>query len=66
MLATPHLQLVLLRKVAADFRQAQSRIMMLGQGNIFHRVAAFLVDMMAIAQFFRRGAIAALSADEPL
>jgi CRP-like cAMP-binding protein len=52
MLATPHLQLVLLRKVAADFRQAQARIMMLGQGNIFHRVAAFLVDMMAIPQFF--------------
>ena len=52
MLATPHLQLVLLRKVAADFRQAQARIMMLGQGNIFHRVATFLVDMMAITQFF--------------
>ncbi len=52
LLATPHLQLVLLRKVAADFRQAQSRIIMLGQGNIFHRVATFLVDMMAITQFF--------------
>jgi CRP-like cAMP-binding protein len=52
MLATPRLQLVMLRKVAADFRQAQSRIMMLGQGNIFHRVAAFLVDMMAITQFY--------------
>jgi CRP-like cAMP-binding protein len=52
LLATPHLQLVLLRKVAADFRQAQSRIMMLGQGNILHRVATFLIDMMAIEQFF--------------
>jgi CRP-like cAMP-binding protein len=52
MLATPHLQGVLLRKVTADYHQAQSRIMMMGQENIFHRVATFLIDMMAITQFF--------------
>ena len=52
MLATPHLQEVLLRKVTADFHQAQSRIMMMGQENILHRVATFLIDMMAITQFF--------------
>ena len=52
MLSTPHLQQILLRKVAADFHQAQSLIMILGQVNILHRVAAFLVNMMASTQFF--------------
>jgi len=51
-LTTPDLQLMLLKKVTAEFRQAQSRIMMLGQENIFHRVATFVVDMMAVSQFF--------------
>jgi CRP-like cAMP-binding protein len=52
MLTTPHLQQILLRKVVADFHQAQSLIMILGQANIVHRVAAFLVNMMANAHFF--------------
>lgn len=52
MLTTPHLQWVLLRKVTADYHQAQSRIMMMGQENILHRVATFLIDMMAVTQFF--------------
>jgi CRP-like cAMP-binding protein len=52
MLATPHVQWVLMRKVTADYHQAQSRIMMMAQENILHRVATFLIDMMAITQFF--------------
>ena len=52
MLTTPHLQKALLRKVTADFHQAQSRIMMMGQENILHQVATFLIDMMTTRQFF--------------
>ena len=52
MLTTPHLQQILLRKVTADFHQAQSHIMILGQVNVLHRVAAFLVNMMVSTQFF--------------
>lgn len=51
-LTTPHLQQILLRKVVADFHQAQSLIMILGQVNIVHRVAAFLVNMMASTHLF--------------
>jgi CRP-like cAMP-binding protein len=52
LVTSAQLQLTLLKKVTADFRDAQSRILMLGQENIFHRVATFLVDMMAVTQFF--------------
>lgn len=52
MLSNPHLLQFLLRKVTADYHQAQAHIMMMGQENILHRVSTFLIDMMVITQFF--------------
>jgi CRP-like cAMP-binding protein len=52
LLNNPHLQLILLQKLMADVHAAQSLIMILGQANISHRVATFLVNMMTDTQFF--------------
>ena len=52
LVTSTQLQMMMLKKVTSEFREAQSRILMLGQENIFHRVATFVVDMMAVTQFF--------------
>jgi len=52
MLAEPQLQLNLLTKVADQLRQAQRRIMMLGQQNIYQRLASFLLDFVSSPEFF--------------
>jgi CRP-like cAMP-binding protein len=53
MLATePHLQHIFLEKVAFDFRQAQSRIMVLGQQNIYQRLASFLLELLYETEYF--------------
>jgi CRP-like cAMP-binding protein len=54
MLAEPQLQLSLFTKVAHDFRQAQLRIMVLGQQNTYQRLASFLLDLLAVPEFFDR------------
>jgi CRP-like cAMP-binding protein len=54
MLADPQLQLHLLTKVADDFRQAEHRIMALGQQNTCQRLASFILDLMCRAEFFDR------------
>jgi CRP-like cAMP-binding protein len=52
MLAAPQLQLNLLTKVADQVRQAQRRIMMLGQQNVCQRLASFLLDFVSSPEFF--------------
>jgi CRP-like cAMP-binding protein len=52
MLADPQLQLHLLTKVADDFRQAEHRIMTLGQQNTCQRLASFILDLMYLPEFF--------------
>jgi CRP/FNR family transcriptional regulator len=52
MLTDPHLQLNLLTKVADQVRQAQRRIMMLGQQNVCQRLASFLLDFISLPEFF--------------
>jgi CRP-like cAMP-binding protein len=52
MLADPQLQLHLLTKVADDFRQAEHRIMTLGQQNTCQRLASFILDLMVFSEFF--------------
>ena len=52
MLADPQLQLHLLTKVADDFRQAEHRIMTLGQQNTCQRLASFILDLMSLPEFF--------------
>lgn len=52
MLREPALQLNLLVKVAYDFREAQRRIMILGQQNTYQRLAALLVDFTAHPAFY--------------
>jgi CRP-like cAMP-binding protein len=51
-LTEPHLQLVLLGKILHDYRQAQMRISSLGQQNTCQRLASFLLDFIAIPEFF--------------
>jgi CRP-like cAMP-binding protein len=51
-LAEPHLQSVLLGKILYDYRQAQTRISILGQQNICQRLATFLLDLIHIPEFF--------------
>jgi CRP-like cAMP-binding protein len=51
-LGEPHLQSVLLGKILFDYRQAQTRISVLGQQNICQRLASFLLDLIHIPQFF--------------
>jgi CRP/FNR family transcriptional regulator len=48
----PHLQSILLGKILNDYRQAQTRISILGQQNIGQRLASFLLDLIQIPQFF--------------
>jgi CRP-like cAMP-binding protein len=52
MLAEPQLQLHLLMKVADDFRQAERRIMTLGQQNTCQRLASFILDLLRLPEFF--------------
>jgi len=52
MLADPQLQLHFLTKVADDFRQAEHRIMTLGQQNTYQRLASFILDLMYLPEFF--------------
>jgi CRP-like cAMP-binding protein len=52
MLAEPQLQLHLLMKVADDFRQAEHRIMTLGQQNTCQRLASFILDLLCFPQLF--------------
>lgn len=46
------LQLSLLTKIIGDFRQAQARIMTLGQQNNCQRLASFLLDFARVPEFF--------------
>jgi CRP-like cAMP-binding protein len=52
MLAEPQLQLHLLMKVADDFRQAEHRIMTLGQQNTCQRLASFILDLLRLPEVF--------------
>ena len=52
MLAEPQLQLHLLMKVADDFRQAEHRIMTLGQQNTCQRLASFILDLLCLPEIF--------------
>ena len=52
MLAEPQLQLHLLMKVADDFRQAEHRIMTLGQQNTCQRLASFILDLLHLPEVF--------------
>jgi CRP-like cAMP-binding protein len=52
MQADPQLQLHFLTKVADDFRQAEHRIMTLGQQNTCQRLASFILDLMYFPEFF--------------
>ncbi|HUR58444.1 MAG TPA: Crp/Fnr family transcriptional regulator [Opitutaceae bacterium] len=48
----PHLQQIFLEKVAFDFRQAQARIMVLGQQNIYQRLASFILELLFHSEYF--------------
>src|SRR3982074_665135 len=52
MVAEPQLQLHLLMKVADDFRQAEHRIMTLGQQNTCQRLASFILDLLCLPELF--------------
>ena len=52
MQADPQLQVHLLSKVADDFRQAEHRIMTLGQQNTYQRLASFILELMYLPGFF--------------
>ncbi len=52
MLREPTMQLNLLVKVAYDFREAQRRIMILGQQNTYQRLASFLIDFIQHPAFY--------------
>jgi CRP-like cAMP-binding protein len=52
MLLEPQIQLHLLMKVADDFRQAERRIMTLGQQNSCQRLASFILDLLRLPEFF--------------
>jgi CRP-like cAMP-binding protein len=56
MLREPALQLSMLAKVAYDFREAQRRIMVLGQQNTYQRLATLLIDFMQHPAFYDRNA----------
>src|SRR4051812_45788306 len=45
-LAEPHLQSVLVGKILYDYRQAQTRISVLGQQNTGQKLASFILDFM--------------------
>lgn len=48
----PHLQQIFLEKIAFDFRLAQSRIMVLGQQNIYQRLASFILEFLYHSEYF--------------
>jgi CRP-like cAMP-binding protein len=50
----PALQLSLLNKIAFDLREAQRRIMVLGQQNTYQRLASLLLDFAEHPAFFDR------------
>ena len=52
MLDDPQLQFHLFAKMMREFRQAQSRIVMLGQQNTCQRLATFLLDLMEVSEVF--------------
>ncbi len=52
MQADPQLQVHFLTKVADDFRQAEHRIMTLGQQNTCQRLASFILDLLHRPEFF--------------
>ena len=52
MQAEPELQGSLLVRMAFDLRQAQSRILVLGQQNVSQRLASFLLDLMEHEDFY--------------
>jgi CRP-like cAMP-binding protein len=52
MMREPALQLNLLNRVAYDLREAQRRIMILGQQNTYQRLASLLLDFAAHPAFF--------------
>lgn len=54
MLEEPEMQVSLLVRVAFDLRQAQRRIVMLGQHNITQRLACFLLELAQHPDFYNR------------
>lgn len=56
MLEEPEMQVSLLLRVAFDLRQAQRRIVMLGQHNIIQRLASFLLELSQHPDFYNRRA----------
>jgi CRP-like cAMP-binding protein len=48
----PHMRLVLLGKILYDYRQAEDRILILGQQNTCQRLASCMLDFIGIAEFF--------------
>ena len=52
MRSEPRLQLHFLMKAADDFRQAERRIMILGQQNISQRLASFILDLLCVSELF--------------
>ena len=55
MLEEPQLQSHLFEKMTRYFHRAQARIAMLGQQNISERLAACLLDLMQVGEFFEAG-----------
>ena len=56
MMEEPEMQVSLLVRVAFDLRQAQRRIVMLGQHNITQRLASFLLELSQHPDFYNRRA----------
>jgi CRP-like cAMP-binding protein len=54
MMEEPQMQVSLLVRVAFDLRQAQRRIVMLGQHNILQRLASFLLELSQHPDFYDR------------
>ena len=54
MLKEPEMQVSLLLRMAFDLRQAQRRIVMLGQHNIGQRLASFLLELAQHPDFYSR------------
>jgi len=52
MLREPELQIKVLTRVAFDLRQAQRRIMILGQQNVTQRLVSFLLDLAEHPDFY--------------
>jgi CRP-like cAMP-binding protein len=54
MMTEPEMQVSLLLRVAFDLRQAQRRIVMLGQYNISQRLASLLLELSQHPDFYNR------------